>query len=1774
MIEQGIHGRTDEAIRRPNGEVIPIGHGYLAVSPGFGAVKGPLGSMVREFPARLGDALGRWPRVLSKYALALPGGAALQVLQQQTYVASGTERGYNLVHQYAAVGEDCEPDFVRYPLAWMMAAMVDRPYSWRDMTLQSSPGIPAVMNFPMPPLSQLLPAFGMDLAALENLLCAMFDAVQSPQVYCVVLFDDGREDYEILVRQLLVYIYTLLPYSMRRACGFESWLTGSMDSAFANLYFASYRYWQQYNDKNYIYVDMQNSLDVTECFLFYGGQLLHRPSKDILQERSADPASPYRRFIHPWLERLWDPRQCFNALNQLNDTLWADFDAAPAGRGCLTVEPFALLSLHQQLREGALPVPWQAFPDFSQQYLAAMGTPGDQALAWVIQRQLERPVISPEAAPALLQLLTRQLSGGEATLAAASRLFAVYFQSHPIGFDQVPTLLSLQRKGLLRLGDDAWQLLFRSATQGRWDQVDTLLTLVRAGEAGDAAISPEIAAEARAAACAALPDRCAPSAAGGFVDRFNALSDETADACAAALLPRLELSLDDAGQVLRRVFPKAPGPLGRAALLDRLPALRAVRPLSAAQATAAVSALCALLPDGPDRAAVRAAGARAVQALAAPLSRQGADLLLEALRPLADAAPMPEAVARVLETAGEPFPAPLGWIVPELSREDCAPSVLDWLADAPLPDFGIPALCALVRGVIAAASPVREALHGLLLKAAGRWAIPCPALSDAVSAAQQLPEDLRESATAAMIDALQVEGTPAFFDAVSQAVADVELTDGMCARVADKLSAAASAFDVDAPSLEAVSTIAAATGSPHFLPILERYYRQVKVSGDDPAGAARELIALNNRLKATLPNTDAVTLERLCALVGGGIRPFALRSVARQTQEAFGDAALDRLMDSLRVDADLRQDYLEPALEWSETGSLPKGALEKLVDRWLPLREDWRLSLAPDQLLRVSEQRAAGNLPMDEVRFVRLCGQVRLSADSPAEDLLCLCDIAESAPFAGDAAMARARTCLAETGIDEGEADRFLELCDGNTTLRRAEGLEIAAASLRADTPDARERGAIWALRRAGSLSAARRLLTEGACVTDAEAMFRAVEGCGMDAVLRLMPAAIDALRPDAASGAQLKALSDLALRRQDVAGQADAAAARVAEAIPLIDQLECAVAAPPTSKLWLSFRRQLLARTDNPGFGDLALARVADRLVAADGTVEAPLRQVAGWMGNGPAPEVAVRAVDLLAPALARCRAPEGQDLADGLARILDSAGGPADIPQPQSRFEALEALEGDRGKALASSYLGMLSRSIYTGGEAVGRDAPWLNGLLRSMAYRDGAAACFCADIRPRLSKYLNVSHLLPPERLWKMGKDIADPASRGAVLVEAAWGVPGAAEALQNELWRAWSGSYAGRGNAAERHVPLLSWLVSIHAYLERKQPGDIEAFRQRTLSSLLGRAAQERSVSAFVEELVNTATGLQLSQADVEKFVTALLQWLESVGLGGRDACYDEGLMDCLARLPFLDFLKLPWQHFLLGRVRLLAEGIMRDALTRQETPFFQFLRVPEDRASRRRGQLLNHWSAYIARFGLTRQQQRVVGRMGFYAMCGIFAQAYQNLDTPGARVMFMPLLPEAAQSAWLSTLPAESTQLSGAIALMILSDQALPPDDAPTRFPGEAQPQVRAAMPTACDIVRNFCCRFYRQLAAAAAAGRTRFSWTNDPRALRFTLEEHDPDATCMLVDAMFTAGDYGLLTLLEQTSEDASRAYLRAVNTHIREKALALPRGSAPAALMEYLDKH
>lgn len=458
VFEQRIYGRGTG-----NGS---IGYGILAQSGGFSAAGTCVDNMLTDYPTTMVDYYGNFPRILTKKRAFTQAGDEIQLLQQTVCIF--TNRRDCMIHQVIA-DKNSVRDHVQRPDLWLGIKFSDQIYDWSNIVLPSTNGIPQAFTPPYVSFGDVLKHFNMSCDSFIVLLCSLFDSIRLSKVVTVIAFDDSDPDYELWNRWLIVYVFYFLPFSARRALGFETWMTGKADTSGCQLFLVPGRN-LQWNGTSYsAVVSAVLSLNLYNAFLFINGNCYHRDGRSIEQE-TFDKDTGYRRFISPW---VFAAVQDFRQITRLNESFWSAFlqvEADPeAGFDQLII--FRSILDGEYKLKSAIGIDRQA-----EQIRAALGDRGAAALAGVIERDLNTERL--RAASALqagdrsylkdqimsLSLLLDQQKYGKAPCDVATGIVSSYLSGFQPDAEFIRPAIRLAQKGKLHFDDETWLRLFEQFT--------------------------------------------------------------------------------------------------------------------------------------------------------------------------------------------------------------------------------------------------------------------------------------------------------------------------------------------------------------------------------------------------------------------------------------------------------------------------------------------------------------------------------------------------------------------------------------------------------------------------------------------------------------------------------------------------------------------------------------------------------------------------------------------------------------------------------------------------------------------------------------------------------------------------------------------------------------------------------------------------------------------------------------------------------------------------------------------------------------------------------------------------------------------------------------------------------------------------------------------------------------------------------------------------------------------------------------------------------------
>lgn len=328
MTEQYIYSRAEREFTNAHNQTIPIGFGFMALSPGMDkALKQEVAVHCEDCP-RVFQTDGQGFQLPLFRKACLPKGRVL--LQGSTWIEKGT-RGFHVAHGYVLDDESVK---VAGPGGWLASTFqLDDPNKGiRPLeSLLKIPEDPWFLGFNHLKDS----ALGLDIEHYCQLLLACFDALTSRRQVLLAWDFEQPSEWQ-LRRSVLYWIYTCLPYDLWTGLGFDSVYTDKSSPGLTHLAFVDEASIRTEGQTYSIQLGNQ-MLSLGGNFLVLGGKIEHNDSK-----YSTDlygKTSDYARGLGRIVDIVWNgPREAdkMQALAQelkaVLRSLYAQMDPMPEGK--------------------------------------------------------------------------------------------------------------------------------------------------------------------------------------------------------------------------------------------------------------------------------------------------------------------------------------------------------------------------------------------------------------------------------------------------------------------------------------------------------------------------------------------------------------------------------------------------------------------------------------------------------------------------------------------------------------------------------------------------------------------------------------------------------------------------------------------------------------------------------------------------------------------------------------------------------------------------------------------------------------------------------------------------------------------------------------------------------------------------------------------------------------------------------------------------------------------------------------------------------------------------------------------------------------------------------------------------------------------------------------------------------------------------------------------------------------------------------------------------
>lgn len=296
MTEQYIYSRSEREFTNALNQTIPLGFGFMALSPGMdNTLKRDVKVHCEDCP-RLFPTDGRSVSMRFFRKARLPKGQVL--LQESAWIEKGG-RDFHVAHGYVLD----EPAMTAGPARWLAA----------EFRLEDPNGIPGGI----PPLESLseLPgqeppefrslrdaALGLGMENYCQLLLACFDAVISRRQVLIAWDFEQPGEWE-LRRSVLYWIYTFLPYDLWTGLGFDGVYADKSSPGLIHLAFVDRTLIQNRGKMPDIQLGNQ-LLSLGGNFLVRDGEITHNDGK--YKTEWYGRSFPYAAWLKRLVDKVWN----------------------------------------------------------------------------------------------------------------------------------------------------------------------------------------------------------------------------------------------------------------------------------------------------------------------------------------------------------------------------------------------------------------------------------------------------------------------------------------------------------------------------------------------------------------------------------------------------------------------------------------------------------------------------------------------------------------------------------------------------------------------------------------------------------------------------------------------------------------------------------------------------------------------------------------------------------------------------------------------------------------------------------------------------------------------------------------------------------------------------------------------------------------------------------------------------------------------------------------------------------------------------------------------------------------------------------------------------------------------------------------------------------------------------------------------------------------------------------------------------------------------------
>lgn len=216
MVEQYIYSRSNSGFVNSRNETVKLGFGFMAVSPGLDSkTKQYLDVHCAKYTNEaVVDDKGQLVQILRK--ASLPNDQI--VLQNNVSINVAGQRGFHVAHGFVLPVSGSE---IAAPERWFSLPYytTDPNFVEGGILLDSLDSLTG--TFKPEPLAAVLSAYGLSLETFGQIVLACFETLDGRR-QVMIPFDFTQPGARARQEQLLYWIYSFLPFQLRRQVGFDS----------------------------------------------------------------------------------------------------------------------------------------------------------------------------------------------------------------------------------------------------------------------------------------------------------------------------------------------------------------------------------------------------------------------------------------------------------------------------------------------------------------------------------------------------------------------------------------------------------------------------------------------------------------------------------------------------------------------------------------------------------------------------------------------------------------------------------------------------------------------------------------------------------------------------------------------------------------------------------------------------------------------------------------------------------------------------------------------------------------------------------------------------------------------------------------------------------------------------------------------------------------------------------------------------------------------------------------------------------------------------------------------------------------------------------------------------------------------------------------------------------------------------------------------------------------------------------------------------------------